>query len=99
MSNVIVTMDVLGIYEKYHGDFSLLYERWADEEDLDKLSSEQMFVFSQFIDKLNWLKVENISSELRSSFEKEILELEVVIDPEVARIVRERIMNTNDRLY
>lgn len=99
MKSVIVTRDVLDIYEKYQCDFGLLDERWASKEDREKLTSEQKLIFGEFVDKLNWLKVENISKELRLSFEERIAELEKVIDPDVVKIIRERVMQSNNELY
>lgn len=96
---MIVTREVLELYEKYHRDFGLLYERWADENDREKLTDEQMFIFGQFINSLGWLKVENISKELRISFEARIKELEKLINPEVAQIVKERVRQATDGFY
>lgn len=41
MQDVMVTREVLEVYDKYDGDFGLLDERWASVEDRRKVSNEQ----------------------------------------------------------
>lgn len=93
MPDVIVTRDVLDIYDKYDSDFGLLDERWARQKDRDKLTSEQMLLFGEYVDKLVFLQVERLSPKLREATEKRVLELEEVIDKEVAEIIKQRVIN------
>lgn len=87
----IVTKGILDIYDKYDGDFGLLDEPWAKRKDRDKVSHEQAQMLSSYIDKLEFLKIENISLKLRDETISEINELEQLIELEVISILRNRL--------
>ena len=86
-----VTKKILEVFDKYEGDFGLLDEPWASKKDREKVSLKQSMVLGEYVDKLNLMKVENISDELRESTGARVIELEKSIDAEVVTIVRGRI--------
>lgn len=92
MKDVIVTSEVLDIYDKYDGDFGLLDERWAPGKDRQKVTLEQTMLFSEFVDKLYLIKLDNISIQMREHALKRIAEIEQVMDPEVAETLRRRVL-------
>lgn len=93
MQNIIVTKEVLEVYDQYEGDFGLLDERWASEKDRQRLTTEQMVLFSEYEDKLHLIKLDTPAmSLLRERALKRLPELEKVIDPEVVRIMRKRVL-------
>ncbi len=87
----MVTKKVLEIYDKYEGDLGLLDEPWANKKDRQSVSSEQANILGGFIEKLEFLKLNNISSDLRDKILLEIEKLELEIDLDVVDIVRKRI--------
>ncbi|WP_038167442.1 hypothetical protein [Verrucomicrobium sp. BvORR106] len=91
MKEIIVTKVIFDIYNKYDGDFGLLDERWASEGDRRKVTLQQTMIFSEYMDKLRWLKVRAISAELRAAMEARLMELEDCIENEVAEEVRRRV--------
>jgi hypothetical protein len=93
----MVTKKTLEIYDKYEGDFGLLYEPWANKKDRELVSSEQAQTLSSFIEKLEFLNLNNISSDLRIKTIEEIVKLELQIDKEVIDIIRRR-MNMDKSL-
>jgi len=52
MENLIITKDVLDIYDKYEGDFGLLDERWASKKDREKVTMEQSSLFCEYLSLL-----------------------------------------------
>lgn len=92
MEGVIVTREVLDLYDKYHGDFGLMDERWANPKDLQKASDEQMMLLSEYVDKLHFSKLDPTlyCLEMRERARERIAELEKVIDVEVVAILRKR---------
>ena len=90
MQAPIVTKEVLKMYDKYDGDFGLLDERWASANDRQKLTSEQMSLFSEYEDKLHLIRLTGYSSQMIESALRRITELEKVIDPEVIEILKKR---------
>lgn len=92
-NNIIVTREVLTLYDKYNGDFGMLHERGANEADKHKLTSEQMLLFSEYEDKLHLIKIDN--ARIREMQQKALIrlpELEKLIDPEVVQILKHRIL-------
>ena len=87
----LVDKALLGLYDKYDGDFGLLSERWACKEDRDAFSSEQTRTLGEYVDMLHMSKVRNLAHEFRSRIETRIKELEERIEPEVITILRKRI--------
>jgi hypothetical protein len=86
----MVTKKILEIYDKYEGDFGLLDEPWAKKKDRELVSSEQAQILSNFIEKLEFLNLNNISSDLRGKTIVEIKKLELQIDQDVIDIIRKR---------
>ena len=86
----MVTKKILEIYDKYACDFGLLDEPWAKKEDRDIVSSEQAQTLCNYIEKLEFINLNNISSDLRSKTIAEIEKLELNIDQEVIDIIKMR---------
>ena len=91
MNEPLVTKDILDVYDKYEGDFDLLHEPWAREENRMKVSLQQARVLSEYIDNLNLLKVDTLSSILRKSLETGTNDLEKSIDVGVVKLIKNRI--------
>jgi hypothetical protein len=96
MKNVIVTKEVLDIYDKFVGDFGVLDERGANEGDREKVTNEQCFILGQYVDKLEFtqLKPGLYSVQMREAAAKRIGELEELIDDEVVAILRRRLLGS-----
>jgi len=94
MKDVIVTREVLELYDKYEGDFGLLHERWADKRDREKVTREQCQLLGEYVEKLEFTRLDPVlfSAEMRESARKRIAELELVIDGEVIEILRRRLL-------
>jgi len=86
-----ITKEVLNVYDKYYGDFGLLDEPWARNKDRDFIGSDQSQILGNYIDKLTFLKVKNLSDDLRSKTVMEIQKLEQEIDQEVIDILKSRL--------
>lgn len=93
MKHVIVTKEVLELYDKYDGDFGLLHERWALEEDRTRFSPEQRRTLTEYVDTLYQVNVQALSAQMREGVLKRIAELEGSIDDEVIAILRRRIVS------
>ena len=89
--NYIVTKEILDVYDKYDGDFGLLSEPWASKKDRNKVSLEQSMVLGEYIEKLNFIKISNLSTDLRNRVNERIIELEKLIEGDVAREIQSRI--------
>jgi hypothetical protein len=96
MKSVIVTKEVLDLYDKYEGDFGLLDERWADKRDREKVTREQCLVLGQYVDKLMFSQLEPglYSVQMTEAAVKRIAELEELIDDEVIEILRKRLLKS-----
>jgi hypothetical protein len=94
MEEVIVTKQVLEIHDRYQGDFGLLDERWASEEDRQKVTAEQCHLLGEYVDKLHFIKLDPglYCVEMREDARKRIAALEKVIDAEVVAILRKRVL-------
>lgn len=92
MKKIIVSRDILEIYDKYDGDFGLLDERWASEENRQKVTWQQTLLLSEYVEKLSLTKVDTFSAQMKDSFLVRIAELEEVIDCEVIEIIRKRVL-------
>ena len=95
---IIVTKEVLDLYDKYGGDFGMMDERTADKADLKKASEEQMVLLSEYVNKLEFSLIDPAlySLEIREAAARRLVELEKRIDPEVVKIVRRRVIDGVD---
>ena len=91
-----VDKQILDLYYKYDEDLDLLNERGARKKDRESVSHEQAVTLGTFIEKLEFLKVKNLSSELRNRTINEIKELEQHIEPDVIKILKEKIHGSED---
>lgn len=96
MKRVVVTKEVLDLYDKYEGDFGLLHERSADKADREKATNEQCFILGQYVDKLEFTQLEPrlYSAQMTEAAWKRIGELEELIDDEVIAILRKRLLKS-----
>lgn len=92
MNNVIVGREVLDIYDKYDQDFGLLDERWASEKDRQKVTDEQCRLLSEYVEKLQVIKLDAYSDQMKEAAVTRIGEIERVMDREVVAILRERVL-------
>jgi hypothetical protein len=81
---------ILDLYYKYDEDLSLLNEPWAKRRDREKVSFEQASVLGMYIDKLIFLKVKTLSSNLRDKTNAELLILEEQIEEDVIDALKRR---------
>ena len=86
----LVEKKILDIYHQYDEDLSLLYEPWARKKGRESVSSKQAQILGGYIDKLEFLKVKNLSSEIRNRINLELLELELHIEQDVIDILKAR---------
>jgi hypothetical protein len=93
MEDLIITKEILGVYDKYDGDFGLLDERWASKDDRKKVTLEQSVLLGEYVDKLHLIKLDTISAQMGEAALKRIAEVEKVMDREVIKILRKRILN------
>jgi hypothetical protein len=91
MNDVMISRDVLEIYDKYDHDFGLLDERWASEEDRQRVTLQQTMLFSEYIEKQQLLKSDAVSAALKESAFKRINEIEGVMDAVVIETLRKRV--------
>jgi hypothetical protein len=91
MKNVLIGQDVLEIYDKYDHDFGLLDERWASEEDRQRVTLQQTMLFSEYIETLQLLTCDAVSAALKESALKRIDEIEGVMDAVVIETLRKRV--------
>jgi hypothetical protein len=94
MKNVIIGREILDIYDKYDHDFGLLDERWASERDRQKVTLEQSMLFSEYVEKLQLIKHNAISLDMKENVLKRIAEIEKVMDDVVVEILRKRVLGT-----
>lgn len=94
--DIIVTKEVLEIYDKYDQDFGLLHERWASEEDRQKVTPEQCHLLSDYVDKLYLIKLDAPSVEIKAKATKRLAEIEKVMDPEVVQTLRKRVLESDN---
>lgn len=92
---VVITRELLEIHDKYNQDFGLLDERWADEEDRQRVTGEQCGMLGEYVDKLHQIKLEGFSEEMQERALERIRDIEEVTDPEVVLILRNRILGTS----
>ncbi len=86
-----VNKKILDVYYKYDEDLSLLNEPWAKKGDREIVSFEQAKILGMYIDKLEFLKVKNISCDLRNKTYAELLALEEHIEKDVIDILKTRL--------
>lgn len=82
---------VLELFDKYDGDFSLLYERWAPEADRQNFSAERLQVLSQYVSQLTFSRVVSLSDSFSVNVQADITLLESFIEADVIQIIRDRI--------
>jgi hypothetical protein len=92
MKSKIITRDILEIFDKYDGDFGMLYERGVPKKDLQKVPMNISILFGQYMDDLYSLRLPMLTIELKEKTLRRIAEIEEVMDPEVARILRVRVL-------
>lgn len=69
-----IGLDKLIIYHKYDGEYALLFERWADKKDQNKISAEEFGIMDSIVDNLTMLRTNKYSKELVKNMK---LELEI----------------------
>ena len=89
--NIIVTHEVLELYDKYDGDLGLIDERWADEDDQNKITLEQTELLAEYLEKLNLLTIRAYSEKMKIEARERALELEKFIDCDVVTILKKRV--------
>jgi hypothetical protein len=97
--NVIIGKDVLNLWDEYDQDFGLLDERWACEEDRRRLTPEQGKLFGEYLDSLLLMKVKVAAVQLKEEALQRINEIEKVMDPEVAEILKKRVLGCERDRY
>jgi len=91
---MIITKEILEIYDKYDGDFGLLDERWASANDRQKVTREQSRLLSEYVDKLHLITLGNAALlQMKGNALKRIAELEKVMDREVVEVLRRRVLD------
>lgn len=100
LNNVRITREVLALYDDYDGDFGLLDECWARKKDRQRATPEQMQLFSEYVDKLRFIRLnpDLFHPQLMADAFKRIAELETIIDREVIEILRARLLGRTDQL-
>lgn len=83
-----VDKELLDLYYEYDQEFGLLDEPWASKKDREFFNQYHPNVLEKYIDKLMFIKVENLHSSLRDKTNDEIKELENFIDKEVIDILK-----------
>ena len=66
----------------------MLDEPWASKKDRELFDEYRPNILEEYIDKLHFVKVENLPASLRSKTNNEIKELEKFIDSEVIDILK-----------
>ena len=95
MKNVIVTREVLDLYDEYGGTFEPLSDsRTSSERDREKVTNEQCFTLGQYVAKLEFTQLQPglYSVQMTEAAWKRIAELEELIDDEVITILRKRLL-------
>lgn len=87
----IVTKPLLALHDRYNGDLGLLDERWAANDDRDTFTTEQIRTLGEYIETLSLARVAHLSDDLRRRTKRRTEELEELVDPEVAAILRQRL--------
>jgi len=91
---MIITKEILEIYDKYDGHFGLLDERWASANDRQKVTREQSRLLSEYVDKLHLITLGNAALlQMKGNALKRIAELEKVMDREVVEVLRRRVLD------
>jgi hypothetical protein len=83
MKTVIVTKEVLDLYDEYGGSFEALSDsRTSSKRDREKVTDEQCFTLGQYVDKLMFTQVQPglYSVRMTEAAWKRIAELEELID-------------------
>ena len=83
-----VNKELLDLYYKYDQEFGLLDEPWASKKDRELFDQYEPNVLEEYIDKLHFVKVENLHASLRDKTNNEIKELENFIDSKVIDILK-----------
>lgn len=88
--DILIGKEVLEIYDKYDCDFGLLDERWASEQDRQKVTLQQTMLLSEYVEKLHLVKCATFSVSLKAHALKRIEEIEKLMEPEVVETLRAR---------
>ncbi len=91
--SVLVTMDVIQLWDKYDQDFGLLEEPWADKEDYHKFTSEALYTLAQYWNLCHEVKVKAYSDELRAKIQNQIDDLSSKISIEALEELHSRLNN------
>lgn len=97
MKNVIVTREVLDLYDEYGGTFEALSDsRTSSKKDREKVTDEQCFTLGQYVDQLMFIQLEPglYSVQMTEAAWRRIAELEELIDDEVIAILRKRLLKS-----
>lgn len=87
-----INKEILDFHDEYEGG-GLLYEPWVSQKARDQFESygDACSLLGEYIDKLYFVKVKELSSELRAKTLQRIAELESGIDAEVISILKKRV--------
>ncbi len=87
-----ISKDILDFHDKYEGG-GLLHEPWVSQKTRGQYESygEASPWLGEYIDKLYFVKVKELSSELRAKTLLRIADLESGIDAEVISILKKRV--------
>ena len=67
-----IGLDKLKIYQKYEGEYALLFEPWANKKDQEKISDIEFSTLQLVTDNLAMIRSNSYSAELVNEMKKEI---------------------------
>lgn len=87
-----ISKEILEFHDKYEGG-GLLHEPWVSQKTRDQYESygDACARLGEYENKLYFVKVKELSSELRAKTLQRIAELESGIDAEVISILKKRV--------
>lgn len=83
-----ISIDVLNLYYEYDKEFGLMDEPWGQKKDRESVTSDQIRIFEEYIDVIEFLKVENLHSDLRDKYNARAKNLEQYFEDEVLDILK-----------
>ena len=75
MKEEIIKLQHALIFIRYNGEHALLFERWAEKKDKDKITDRQFEMIEDFVSGTILLKAGKLSGELRVKEESKIKEI------------------------
>lgn len=72
MKEEIIELQHVLIFIKYNGEHVLLFERWAEKKDRDKITDRQFELIEDFVSGTIMLKAWKLSDELRVKEERKV---------------------------